>query len=71
MTRPPRLSVVLCTHNPDTALLDEVLAALALQFETGAHELIIVDNASDPPLAPELPERLDQAARTVDRKSVV
>ncbi len=65
MTRRPHLSVVLCTHNPAPAVLDEVLAALAGQFRPGAHELVIVDNASDSPLDLALPPPLDQAAQQV------
>jgi len=48
----PFLSVVLCTHNPRQAVLDETLAALRRQktLDRGGWELIIIDNASNPPL---------------------
>jgi glycosyltransferase involved in cell wall biosynthesis len=48
----PFLSVVLCTHNPRRPVLDEALAALRRQqpFDEGSWELIVVDNASVPPL---------------------
>lgn len=42
------LSVILCTYNPDEALLDEVMASLAAQAMT--FEFILVDNNSDTPL---------------------
>lgn len=49
---PPVLSVVLCTHNPRRAVLDETLAALRKQkaLDRGDWELIVIDNASNPPL---------------------
>jgi glycosyltransferase involved in cell wall biosynthesis len=48
----PLLSVVLCTHNPRRAVLDETLAALCRQLplDEGSWELIVIDNASIPPL---------------------
>lgn len=48
----PFLSVVLCTHNPRHAVLDEALAALRRQrrLDRGGWELIVIDNASDPRL---------------------
>ena len=48
----PFLSVVLCTHNPRQAVLDETLAALRRQrkLDRGGWELVVVDNASDPRL---------------------
>jgi glycosyltransferase involved in cell wall biosynthesis len=48
----PFLSVVLCTHNPRRAVLEETLAALRRQqrFGGGGWELIVIDNASSPPL---------------------
>jgi glycosyltransferase involved in cell wall biosynthesis len=46
------LSVVLCTHNPRRAVLKETLEALRRQqsFDQGDWELIVIDNASVPPL---------------------
>ena len=48
----PFLSVVLCTHNPRRTVLEETLAALRRQqpLDDGGWELIIIDNASTPPL---------------------
>lgn len=45
------LSVLICTHNPRRDYLSRVLAALAGQsLSSGEWDLIIVDNASQPPL---------------------
>ncbi len=44
----PSIAVVLCTFNPDRALLKQVLDALASQ--TVKFQLLIVDNNSDPPV---------------------
>jgi glycosyltransferase involved in cell wall biosynthesis len=46
------LSVILCTHNPRRAVLEETLAALRRQqpLDEGRWELVLIDNASDPPL---------------------
>lgn len=48
----PFLSIVLCTHNPRRAVLDETLAALRRQkaLDAGGWELIVIDNASNPAL---------------------
>jgi hypothetical protein len=48
----PYLSVILCTHNPRRGVLDETLAALRRQqpLDEGHWELIVIDNASTPPL---------------------
>ncbi len=48
----PHLSVVLCTHNPRRAVLEETLAALRRRqpLDDGGWELIIIDNASTTPL---------------------
>lgn len=49
----PRLSVVICTRNPRPQYFGRVLGALRQQtFSAGEWELIVVDNQSDPPLAP-------------------
>ncbi|MGJ3241824.1 MAG: glycosyltransferase [Opitutales bacterium] len=51
----PRLSVVLCTHNPDTDILDETVDHLRGQtLATDQWEFVLVDNASDPPLRTDL-----------------
>lgn len=44
------LSVILCTHQPDRALLGKVLVALGGQIGAPDHELILVDNRSEPAL---------------------
>lgn len=51
----PDLSVVLCTHNPRADYLARVLDALRAQtLGPVAWELVLVDNASAPPVAPAL-----------------
>lgn len=48
----PLLSVILCAHNPDPGRLQRVLDSLRAQTLPGsAWELLLVDNASRPPLA--------------------
>lgn len=52
VTKTPRLSVCLCTHNPDPAILGQVLESLRAQvLDRELWELILVDNASEPPMA--------------------
>lgn len=47
----PLISVILCTHNPRSAYLAEVLQALSIQTLPQEHwELLIIDNASEKPL---------------------
>lgn len=54
----PRLSVIICTHNPRPALLSRALAALAAQtLPVADWELLVIDNASEPPVE----ERFDLA----------
>lgn len=43
------LSIAICTHNPDPSLFERVLGAIAAQTER-AFEVLVVDNASIPPL---------------------
>lgn len=64
----PDLSVILCTHNPRLDYFRRVLAALAAQtLPRSGWELLIIDNASTPPVA----ERLDVAeARIVNENSL-
>jgi hypothetical protein len=51
----PELSVILCTHNPRNTFLAETLAGLRAQtLSMERWELLVVDNASDAPLAPDL-----------------
>jgi glycosyltransferase involved in cell wall biosynthesis len=57
----PGLSVVICTHNPDTAVLDRSLDHLRGQtLAADRWEFVLVDNASEPPLRTDL-SRLPQA----------
>lgn len=52
----PSLSVILCTHNPRRAYLTAVLEALRQQtLAVTAWELLVVDNASNEPVANWLP----------------
>ena len=50
-----RVSVIVCTHNPRTDFLTQVIGALQSQtLPTPLWELVVVDNASAAPLAPSL-----------------
>jgi glycosyltransferase involved in cell wall biosynthesis len=52
MPMPPRVSVVLCTHNPRDDYLRRTIASLQQQsLARDAWELVLVDNASRRPLA--------------------
>ncbi|MDP2136577.1 MAG: glycosyltransferase, partial [Candidatus Didemnitutus sp.] len=47
----PLLSVIICAHNPDQGRLQRVLDALRTQTMPGPDwELLLIDNASHPPL---------------------
>src|SRR5215216_3255811 len=49
----PELSVIICTHNPRREYLERALAGLAAQtLPRDQWELVLVDNASNPPLEP-------------------
>jgi glycosyltransferase involved in cell wall biosynthesis len=51
----PDLSVILCTHNPRQDYLNRVLEGLRIQsLPTSRWELIVVDSASESPLAPRI-----------------
>jgi glycosyltransferase involved in cell wall biosynthesis len=51
----PKLSVIICTHNPRRDYLDKVLQALKSQtLSMEQWELLLVDNASDEPLCSEI-----------------
>jgi glycosyltransferase involved in cell wall biosynthesis len=44
-------SIVLCTYNPDLQILERLFAAiLAFDSSSPAHEVILVDNNSEPPI---------------------
>lgn len=59
-----KLSVILCTHNPRADHLARTLQGLAVQsLPRDAWELLVVDNASVPPLAPRLDLSWHPAAR--------
>jgi hypothetical protein len=48
----PELSVIICTHNPRPEFLSRVMAALKAQtLPVEKWEILMVDNASDPPLS--------------------
>lgn len=48
----PDISVIICSHSPQPAYLDRVLEALKAQtLPLADWELLLVDNASEPPLA--------------------
>jgi glycosyltransferase involved in cell wall biosynthesis len=52
---PDLVSVIVCTHNPRTVYLSRTLEGLKTQtLDTSRWELIVVDNASSPPLAPRI-----------------
>ncbi|MBV8534426.1 MAG: glycosyltransferase family 2 protein, partial [Alphaproteobacteria bacterium] len=44
------LQVCLCTHNPRPEIFHQVLTALRRQTRWDSFELVIVDNASQPPI---------------------
>lgn len=59
-------SVVMCTHNPRPEILARTLAALRAQTAPlGRWELLIVDNASTPPVAGQVDLSWHPAARVV------
>ncbi len=61
-----KLSVILCTHNPRADHLARTLQGLAAQsLPAGDWELLLVDNASSPPLAPRVDLGWHPAARVV------
>jgi glycosyltransferase involved in cell wall biosynthesis len=47
------LQVCICTHNPRPDVFQKVLAALGRQTQRAAVEIVIIDNASEPPIAAE------------------
>lgn len=55
MSADPRLmlQVCICTHNPRPDVFHKVLAALGRQTQRAAVEVVIIDNASEPPIAAE------------------
>lgn len=68
---PPRLSVVICTHNPRPQYFQRVLEALRQQTLSLAEwELIVVDNQSHPPLATSTDVTWHTRARVVREEKV-
>ncbi|MDP0499563.1 MAG: glycosyltransferase [Verrucomicrobiota bacterium JB022] len=62
----PRISIILCTRNPRADYLEAVLAALRQQtLEPSAWELIVIDSASDRPLASQVDLVWHPAARVI------
>ena len=62
----PLISVIICTHNPRKDYMSCVLAALREQtFALNQWELVVVDNLSEPALAPRLDLSWHSAARVV------
>jgi glycosyltransferase involved in cell wall biosynthesis len=71
MSDAPACSVVLPTHNPDSIRLQRTLGALREQTVPSATwELIVVDNASDPPLAGRIDLAWHPAARGVHEQKL-
>lgn len=54
------LDLCICTHNPRTAILRRCLEAIETQLSPPAFRLLLVDNASQPPLTENLLDRLRQ-----------
>jgi glycosyltransferase involved in cell wall biosynthesis len=67
----PELSVVVCTRNPRAAYLERVLAALRAQtLAADRWELVVIDNASEPPLASRLDLSGFGAARLIREETL-
>ena len=65
------LSVILCAHNPPMAFLERVLASLREQtLSRSAWEFVVVDNASEGPLAARLDLGWHPLARVVVEKEL-
>lgn len=67
----PLLSVVICTHNPRAAFLARTIAALREQSPPRSDwELLVVDNASAPPVASTLDVSWHPAARIISEPKI-
>ncbi|MEJ0065400.1 MAG: glycosyltransferase [Caulobacteraceae bacterium] len=67
----PRLSVVICTHNPRADYLDRCLDALEAQtLPREQWELLVIDNACGEPLAPRLDLAWHPGARMVREETL-
>lgn len=67
----PNISVILCTHNPREAFLTRTLAALREQsFPQDRWELLIIDNAGNPPLEGRVDVRWHANGRIVREESL-
>jgi len=68
---PVELSVVVCTHNPQPKPLERTLNSLRAQtLPLGSWELVIVDNASSPPLRDRLDLSWHPRARVVEEPTL-
>jgi glucosyl-dolichyl phosphate glucuronosyltransferase len=63
------IAIAVCTHNPDERLLERVLASILAQTLQPS-ECVLVDNASDPPIASR-PAVADFLARSANARVVV
>lgn len=63
----PKITIIICAHNPNETRLGRVLCALAEQQRAPAFDLLIIDNGSSPPISERiLPERLRSCSRIVE-----
>lgn len=58
------LTVCICTHNPKEQLFIEVLSALAGQVSSAVFDVLIIDNASTPPIPDDVLTPLSSAGLT-------
>jgi glycosyltransferase involved in cell wall biosynthesis len=68
---PVALSVVICTHNPRSAALERTMDSLRAQsLPLTAWELVVIDNASSPPLRTRLDLSWHPRARIVEEPTL-
>ena len=66
-----KISVILCTHNPNIAILEETLNHLYLQnLNKKEWELLIIDNASSKPLKTQIDISSQKEAKIVEEKKL-
>ena len=66
-----KLSVIICTHNPRRDHLNRMLASLQAQtYHTDNWELVLIDNASNPPLEEELDLSWHPKARIISEPTL-
>jgi GT2 family glycosyltransferase len=64
-------TVILCTHNPRRDYLSATLESLKLQsLDRASWELLVIDNTSEPPLAPTLDLTWHPAARVIREETL-